>query len=422
MAESPVRDKRERILIIGGSSAAISAVEAIRSRDGETEVTMVTKEKHLPYTPTVLPYFVKGKVDEKNLLLRDRNFFEEKKITLVSGEEVIAVDPAGRKVFTKSGRHFDFDKLLIATGAIPIVPPINGANHERVVVFRTVEDAKKIRALSEKAEKVGIVGAGLVGMQLAETLSEKGIKVTVIESESQVLPRNYDKSCAEMIEKIFTGRGVEILTHCRVVSIEPAEGGISVLLDDGRTVSSGFLVLGIGTRPAIDFIKESGIACNKGILVDDSMRTNYPDIYAAGDVAEAKDFFGEEKILNQLLPDAAEQGKIAGLNMLGEERRYEGGISMTTFNFFDSTAFSLGIIHEQPNKHATYSESSPEKSSYKKLVFDGDRLVGAIFLNKNVNISLLVNYLKKKIDYPLKKEEIDSDFETVMNSHMVRSR
>ena len=420
MAESPVKGKKERILIIGGSSAAISAVEAIRSRDGETEVTMVTKEKHLPYTPTVLPYFVKGKVDEKNLFLRERNFFEEEKITLVSGDEVIAVDPVGRKVFTKSGRHFDFDKLLIATGAIPIVPHINGANHERAVVFRTVEDAKKIRDLSEKAEKVSILGAGLVGMQLAETLSENGVKVIVIESEGQILPRNYDKSCAEMIEKIFTDRGIEILTHCRAISLEPAEGGISVLLDNGRTVSSDFLVLGIGTRPAIDFIKESGIAYSKGILVDDFMRTNYPDIYAAGDVAEAKDFFGAEKILNQLLPDAVEQGKIAGLNMLGEELRYEGGISMTTFNFFDSTAFSMGIIHEQPNKHVTYRETSLEKRDYKKLVFDGDRLVGAIFLNKNVSISLLVNYVKKKIDYPLRKEEIDSDFETIIKSYIVQ--
>lgn len=411
-----------RILIIGGSSTAISAVEAIRSKNRKIGVTIVSKETHLPYTPTALPYVIKDKIDERALFLRNKSFYEDNRISLVLDEEVIKIDPAVKKVFTKSGRDLDFDKLLIATGAAPVVLPIKGADDERVVVLRTIEDARKIKLFSEKGKKVNILGAGLIGMQLAEILNGTGLEVTVIEFESQILPRNYDLQCAQIIEKIFTDHGVAILTRCRAVEIEPGQDRLSIVLDNGRSLDSDFIVSAVGTRPVIGLVKDSGIACNKGILVDDYMRTNYSDIYAAGDVAEASDFFGSGKILNQLLPDAVEQGKIAGLDMLGEDARYEGGISMATFNFFDSTAFSMGIIHEQPNKHTTYRESSLEKRGYKKLVFDGDRLVGAIFLNKNVSISLLVNYVKKKIDYPLRKEEIDSDFETIIKSHIVQSR
>ncbi|MCL5022929.1 MAG: FAD-dependent oxidoreductase [Nitrospirae bacterium] len=389
-------------------------------KDMESKITLVSKEGHLPYTPTALPYFIKGKIEEKRFFLRPREFYDEKQVTLVLGDEVVGVDPVRRTAATRSGRQLAFDKLLITTGAVPIVPRIKGVDDKRAIVFRTLEDARKIRSFSEKSRKVCILGAGLVGMQLAEILTEKGLKATVIEAESQILPRNYDEACAGIIEEIFIEHGVEILRNSRALSFEPTKDGISVVLEKGRTVHADFLIVGVGTRPAIDLIRESGIAYNRGIVVDDSMRTNYPDIYAAGDVAEAKDFFGEEKILNQLLPDAAEQGKVAGLNMSGEAARYEGGINMTTFNFFDCSAFSMGIFREQPNTYFARVESSPEQRKYRKLVFDVDRLVGAIFLNENVSISLLVNYLKKKIDYPLRKEEIDSDFETAIKHCVYR--
>ncbi|MGP8050916.1 MAG: NAD(P)/FAD-dependent oxidoreductase [Desulfobaccales bacterium] len=414
-------EEKRGVLIIGGSSAAMSAVEAVRSRDTGTPITIISKEKCLPYTPTILPYLIKNKISGGNLFFRRESFYKDNNIELILGEEVVRINPEDRSVFTKSRRSFSFGKLLIASGAFPVKLPLSGAEDERVVSLRTIEDAEKIKSLARLGKKATILGSGLVGMQLAEIFCENGLQVVVIEAEGQILPRNFDIPCATAIEGIFTARGVEISTSRRAVSLEPAKDHISVCLDDGRVVDSDFVISAVGTRPVIKLTAGSGIACNQGILVDDSMRTSCPDIYAAGDVAEASGFFGEGKILNQLLPDAVEQGRIAGLNISGADVTYTGGISMTTFNFFESTSFSIGNLYDAPSASSVYLDSSPERRSYGKLVFDREsRLTGALFLNAKVSITLLANYIRRRIAYPGNKKNIPSDFETFLKEFLAQ--
>jgi phenylglyoxylate dehydrogenase epsilon subunit len=356
-----------------------------------------------------LPYFVEGKIQERNLFPLQSDFFEGNNIELILGDEVITIEPTGKRIRLKSGRCIEFKKLLIATGANPLKPLKGGG--EKSMVLRTIEDAKRILFLAEHSKRASILGAGLIGMKLAEILRGKGLMVTVIESEGYILPNNYDSGCSELMRRIFIDHGIRILTHCRAVAVNTEKQGISIELDNGEKVDSDFLITSVGTRPSIDLVRDSGIAYKEGILVDDQMRTNYPDVYAAGDVAQASDFFGSKKTLNQLLPNAVLQGKVAGLNMVGEELKYDGSLRVNTFHFYSNFAFSMGLI--EGDKKETYIKCSPQERVYQKLVFDGSRLVGAVLLNKKVNIGTLVNYLRKRVPYTGNPESIVSDVETL---------
>ena len=181
-------EEKRGVLIIGGSSAAMSAVEAIRSRDTRTPITIISKEKYLPYTPTILPYLIKNKISGGNLFFRRESFYKDNNIELILGEEVVRITPEDRSVFTKSRRAFSFGKLLIASGAFPVKLPLSGAEDERVVSLRTIEDAEKIKSFARLGKKATILGSGLVGMQLAEIFCENGLQVVVIEAEGQILP------------------------------------------------------------------------------------------------------------------------------------------------------------------------------------------------------------------------------------------
>ncbi len=391
-------------LMIGSSHAALSASEAIRLQDKEGLITMITRDKFLPYSPTILPYIVSGDTEPEKAFLRDEAYFEKKNVKFIKGVEVTSIDSSSNRVILDSGEEVEYEKLLIATGASPAVPPVQGLSDTAYHVLRTLDDALKIKSAINQSSTAVILGAGLIGMHAAENLRKAGMEVTVVEMLSQVLPGYFDEQAATMIQKVFLENGVRVLTGNAVTHVTPSNNNNNVCvvsLENGLDLSANLLVVATGVKPNMGFLNGSGIEVDAGILVQDNMRTSVDNIWAAGDVAQAKSFFDQKKVLNGILPNAVEQGWIAGMDMVNDPalKPYKGAVSMNTYRFFGNRSFSVGISTptETDDEFEVDIMFYPSSNCYQKLIFKDDQLVGASAINVDLDPGIISHIIRNQI-------------------------
>lgn len=331
-------------LVLGASHAGLEAVRAIRAHDAAGSLAILNRESVLPYSPTVLPYVVSGKSREDRLALRDDQWFDALGVEYRQQAQVTAVDTAKALVRLDDGREIAYGKLLLATGATPAIPPIEGLGGVRYHVLRTLDDALALRAASGAGGDAVVLGAGLVGMHAAENLVRSGFRVTVVEMRGQVLPGYFDAAAATLVSAAFARNGVEVLTGHRVTRVRPEGAGCTVHLDDGGQRFADLLLVAAGVRPETGYLAGSGVEIERGIVVDDFMRTSAPNVWAAGDVVRTRSFYGDATPAGGILPDAVEQGKTAGMGMAGDPAvaPWPGGIPLNTYSFFGHRALSVG--------------------------------------------------------------------------------
>ncbi len=294
-------------LIVGASHAALSALHAIRNHDAEGEVTVLTRDASLPYSPTVLPYVVSGRSEPGRVFLRDADYFARLKVDYRQGAAVSKVDAARGTVALSDGSGIGFAKLLIATGAAPAVPPIPGLEQVHSHVLRTLDDAVGLRRALPRAKRVLVLGGGLIGMHAAENLVAGGAEVTVVEMQPHVLPGYFDADASGIIERSFAAKGVRLLTGERVTAFAARGEGCRATLAGGGNVEADLLLVATGVAPVTHFLEGSGVETDRGVLVDDWMHSSAENVWAAGDVAQARGFFDGGKIINVILPDAVDQ-------------------------------------------------------------------------------------------------------------------
>jgi phenylglyoxylate dehydrogenase epsilon subunit len=248
------------------------------------------------------------------------------------------------------GVEIAYDKLLLATGASPAIPRIPGIEQVPYHVLRTLDDALKLKAAVAASRRAVVLGGGLVGMHAAENLVKAGADVTIVEMQPQVLGAYFDSVAASLIERAFVDNGARLLTGRRVVRLSLGGAGVMVHLDDGQTLESDLLLTATGVKPDMGYLAGSSVAHDAGILVDDYMRTNVENVWAAGDCAQARDFFGERPVMNAILPDAAEQGRIAGMAMAGDPgvKAYAGGVPLTRITSSAATPSRLVSARRRP--------------------------------------------------------------------------
>ena len=247
-------------LIAGSSHAALEAINAIRMHDGEGAITVVTRDPHRPYSPTVLPYVVSGRSTPERVYLRDDDFFAHNKVDYRSGCALAGIDPAAHQARLADGSTIAYRKLLLATGASPVVPPIPGIDRVDYHVLRTLDDATRLRAAMAGSKNAVVLGAGLVGMHAAENLVKAGASVTIVEMSKQLTSGYFDEVAAGMIEQAFLGNGAKIRTGHRVVGLEPGPDGATLQLDNGDTIPADLLLVAVGVRPELGYLDGSGIA------------------------------------------------------------------------------------------------------------------------------------------------------------------
>lgn len=369
----------------------------MRKINSQDEVKLVTMEPYLPYSPTSLPYLLSERIKESEIPMVTDEFFDQMKAELVRGKRVEHVDIERCEVIDDAHGRESYDCLLIATGSEPALPSIPGLKSKNAFHLRTLDDAKKLLMKVKRTRTAIILGAGLIGLHMAQCLAERKVKVIVVEMLPQILSAYFDQEASRMIEEVLEKHGVRFFTDSRASEVSWKKSGVEVCLEDGKALKADLLLIATGVKPRISFLNGSGIRINQGILVDSEMRTNVSNIFAAGDVAEAKNFLTGDYGLNPILPNAAEQGKIAGSNMAGRKVEYEGWLPMNTFNYFGHFAISVGKPMPSHGDEVRV-EKNEDKGIYKKIIYKDGKLLGATFLDINLHSGVLQYLVKKRVE------------------------
>jgi len=353
--------ERLKTLILGNGAAGIEAALMLRKHDPETSITMLTESRWLHYYRPKLVHFLAEEQSPEDLVTYDEEFYQKKDIYNVLGRKVVAVDTSAKKVTDAFGGVYSYDRLLIATGSRPFVPPIEGIEKDGVFTLRSITDAQKIRRYSEKVEETVVIGGGLLGLENAFSLHQLGKRVTVVEFAPWLLPRQLDEAGGRHLQKLLEAKGLTFLLGTQVEKIVGAAKVQGVQLKNGRFVPCGAVLVSAGVRGDMDFLKGTPIATNRGIVVDDRMRTNVEGVWAAGDVAEHRG------VTYGLWIVAREQGQVAGADIAGQPTNYTGSIPSSLLKITGINVFSMG-----DPKADGESLGAEDDLTYKKLVIDGE--------------------------------------------------
>ncbi|OGP73919.1 MAG: hypothetical protein A2V86_03610 [Deltaproteobacteria bacterium RBG_16_49_23] len=397
---------KKRYVIVGTGPAGVNAAEGLRLKDPESGIFLIGQEPTLPYSPTILPYLISGKIKEKNLFLSDERSFKERHIELIRGKSVVSLSPQEGKVFLKDGASVAYDALILAQGGKPLIPSIPGLRELNPMVLRTLADAKRVRSRIKSGSQAIILGAGLIGMHTAQSLAEAGLSVQVVELMDRILPGYFDPRATEMIRKVYESHRVRFLTSAQIESIAFRKGTYIVSISGTKTLEAPLLLVATGVVPNIEFLKGSGIEMDKGVLVDRAMKTNFPNIFAAGDAVQMEGFWGEGRVSQPILIHAVDQGRMAAASALGEKISHAGNISMNLFHFFGHLGLSIGLVspngEDRFEMHRTFH---PSKKHYLKLVFEKDILAGVMAVDFPLDPGVLLQLIRRRIPLDGGKKE-----------------
>jgi len=391
------RKRKKRVVIIGNSAAGLSALEAFRKKDRDSRVLMIDKEPVLAYSRVITPYFIMGGIKkEEGLFLRTKDFYKEMDVKPLFGKGVLSIDTRSREILLDKGKKESFDLLLIASGGSPQRPEIKGANPEDILVLRSLSDARKLRELKPKIQSGLFLGAGLVSLQTLQALFRGGARYTLVVKSDRILSQTLDPEASEIVEKHLKKMGVQILKGRDVVRLRGVNGSKVATLDKGEEIETDLIFAGKGVRPNTDFLHGSGIKTQNGILVNECVETNVEGIYAAGDVAQAPDFFSGQMVNYGLWPSAVEQGEIAGKNMAGLKEVYPGNLKMNVTRIFAMPIVSIGDFGSK-RVAETLIRKDEKRNIYRKICLDEKGvIIGAILINRVDDLGVIHGLIREK--------------------------
>jgi NADH oxidase (H2O-forming) len=394
------QNKKEKYLIIGNGASGYYAADSIRKRNSDADIHLISSEKLLTYYKPQLSDYLSSEIADKRFFVAPEEWYDKNNIQVTLGVRAENIDKDKKIVTLDNGTELSYDKLILSTGASNFLPPVKGYEKKGVYVLRDLEDAKKIKEEMKHAKNAVVVGGGLLGLEAASEMKNTGMNVTVIELVPNLLSLQLDKEGAAIFERTVAEAGIEVLT-CECAEEVIGEGSVTGLkLKSGKVVPADIVLFSVGIRPNKNLAEKSGIAVNKGIIVNDKMETNIPGIYACGDNAELNG-----KIYGNW-PAASEMGKVAGANAAGEEVTFKDFVNSVVFNAINTHLFSAGDIKTEGNVEVL-SAGNPEKRIYKKLFFKDKKLVGGILLNDTKkSVKLLKSIQAGKTMADVIKEEV----------------
>lgn len=386
-------------VIIGVGAAGITAAKTIRANQSDAEILMVSLDEYV-HSRCMLHKYISKERTEQTLSFVEDNFFEMNQIEWIKGDAVTRILPE-KQIILVDDKHIAYDKLLLATGANSIIPPVGDlrAAHN-VFGLRHLSDVQGMeQCISEHRDEnrhIVIIGSGLVGLDAAYGYLERGMKISIVEMADHILPMQLDQTAAFAYQKAFEEHGCQFYLGKKAsrTIINDKNQITSVVLDDNTELPCSMVIVAAGVRPAMEYIQDSGIVCERGICVDSTMQTNIPSIYAAGDVTG----------LSGIWPNAMKQGEVAGMNMCGITSTYMDTYCIkNTINFFQLVTLSIGIIVPEENDNVIIKECY---NSYKKVIIRENCVIGVI-LQGDISGSGIWQYLiKNKIDVSKFKNNI----------------
>jgi len=400
-----------KIVIIGNSAASTPAIEAIRKYDNRSTITQLSDEIHPLYSRCLISYFIAGKIDKDKLLYRTSDFHKKMKVELHSGIYAEEVDTKQQQIKCRGGKQFEYDKLLIATGSSAKLPSTISSNINGIFELRTLDNAIAIKNIIPQAKNAVILGGGLIGMRAADALYKCGLKVTVVVQSKHVLSQMIDFEAAQIIQKRIQANNIEILTQTDISEVISKKNNLTaVRTNTGKLLECEILIVAKGVKANTQLIENSGIEKRRGIVTNQYMQTNMANVFAAGDVAETYDITSEKFATNALWTCAVQQGFIAGQNIAGRQKIYNGSMGQNSLNFFDVSLISMGLTSPKENsKYKILSASRPSQNIYKKLVIQNKQLKGIILLGKIDNAGILLDLIQRKTDISGFEDELIND-------------
>ena len=370
-------------LIIGNGIAGINAAQAIRHLDAEAEIVMVSDERFPPYSRPMISQVLDGSQPHEKLSLHSEDIYKTLDITPVLGARVTALDVDTRSVRLADDTQIDFDRLLIASGADARKLKAGGMELENIFYMRTEAHVRQQLTAIDGASQGLVLGGGLVGFKAAYGLLKRGLKVTMLITSGYPLSMQVDEVAGRMIMSELLAHGLTVRVGVSVTGFEGNGRVARAVLENGERVSCDLVIIGKGVLPALDFIPRDRIRVDLGIVVDDCLQSSVPGIYAAGDTAEAIDIARQTRWVNAIWPEAAAQGRVAGLNMAGRRVRYPGSLSRNVMRVYDLDVMTVGYAN--PGKDEGFRQVSTggeNQGYYRSLVFRDDILVGAVLINR----------------------------------------
>lgn len=395
-----------RLVILGNSAAALSAIRAIRSRGGGDHLTVVSREECSAYSPVLTTYYLRGAIPEARLFLCDYSYYDDHDIECRFGRSAVALDVDAQTVALDDDSVLEYDALLIATGAAPTRPTgIDDDVATGMCYLRTIEDARRIKGLADRATRVAVLGAGLVSLQTASAVARPDLQVTCVVGSRQVLSQNLDAECAAIVrEHVEREGGIEFLFGRSVAAVErctrSAGDGWLVTLSSGEGLEADMVVVGKGVAPNMGFVDRQRIAVDAAIVVDDHLRTSVPNVYAAGDVAQGRNRItgGVELVANWI--DACEQGRVAGLNMAGLDLAYPGSVPENVTTLFGLPVASIGAVRPRGDVSAVAEapRAAARAGAYRRIIMNDGLPVGAVLAGDIGDVGVLRNRIVRAAD------------------------
>jgi NAD(P)H-nitrite reductase large subunit len=401
-----------KYLIIGNSAGGIGAAEAIREVDGEGTLTIISDEPYHAYSRPLISDYLASHYPLEKMLYRQPDYYEKNGILTVLGEKVTGIDYDKRTVALESGGKVAWEKLLLAAGGAPIFPAMEGNDLKGVFTFNRLDDAKAIDGyldgLGSRVRAV-VIGGGLIGVSVTEALVKRDVRVTIVEMKDRILNTILDEEASAMEAAALAAAGVVMITDHTADRINGyASGEVrGVTLDDGRLLPCELVIVAIGVQPRLDAVTGSGIEINRGIIVDRTMATSVPDVYACGDVAEAYDFVYGINRPTPVWPNAYNGGRTAGLNMAGVPSEYDGGTAMNAIKYFGINVLSAGMV--TPPDAGFESVSRRHGDVYKRVILKDGLVVGMVFAGDIEKAGIVYNLMKDRVDVSDFKEALVAD-------------
>jgi NAD(P)H-nitrite reductase large subunit len=405
-----------KYVIVGASAAGIGAVEAIREVDQTGSIAIISEEPCPQYSRPMISDFVSGRADFHKMKCRTDEFWKENNVEALTGKKATVLNLNEKTVQLESGEKVAYEKLLLATGGKPFVPKMEGSDKDGVFTFTTIADAQRLAAKidSINAKATVVIGAGLIGISVTEALMKRGLKVTMVELQEKILSLLLDAKASDLVEGVVKKAGVDIVTGQSVQKIlgKPDNDGVvgGVILTKGNQIPCDLIIVAIGVVPRTELVTGTAVKTNRGIVVDNTMQTNVPDVYASGDVAEAYDFIMNQNRLLPLWPLAVLEGQVAGYNMAGKKIMYMGGTNMSSLKYFGIPIVSIGLANpkEDPALEVLVKNDA-EHNVYKKLVLKNNVIVGLTLVNCIERAGVFFYLMKNTINVKKFKQKLLAD-------------
>lgn len=392
-------------IILGNSAAGFSAATQIRELNKEDQVIIISKETTPIYAKIMLPYYIGNDIDREKLFLKDLNFYDNKDIELILGKRAQFIDVEKSQVILDDSSTYVYDKLLIAIGGIPFVPPVENLKLVDSYTISNLSDADKIKERAKKGENALIVGCGLTGVEMAFALSKLGMNVTLVERGNKILPMLLSNNASNIMAKYLERAGITIRLNTTLDAVEPHDIENRAILSDGSKLPFDMLIFAIGSRPNISIVEGSPIEVSRGILVDEYMKTSVPNIFAAGDIAEPQFSSQPGFVSSYIWPNAMAQGKCAANNMLGYNVPFDTSSFHNTVQLKDVPFYSVGLIHPTQSGYEVKSRRDDDLAIYKRVVTKDGLIYGVQMIGDTTLAREAASHIKKKTQ--LSMDEIE---------------